>query len=375
MIVGIREDFSTDVTLDSELLTIPSSGLYLNSGAHPSITLANLLAFLPSTDIFTGSWDVSKTYGVYSRSKSASDIVSVGGNLYQSIKEGDNKPPASNGDYWLKTNNESILLKSFIYSVLDKVQSELNLTKRLVNNQYIYEVGDRETTLGGDYAAWAIQPKGSDYVTIRINEIAFQKKGTTPVNLYVVNQGELLDTLQLVPNNGKLTFSAMDYELSGKGVFYLAIDSTDVLVGNTSIDPLMYDGFVAYTVTGDGNTPQDARFTYGPNGIGIGLNISAFLDASKYIENNISEFGNFIRATFELMVFQMFLQNPNNKSNLQTSIQMTREILLAELKNMNADTVVSRYYRERKKALKIIEKTFDTQLSDDEGIEISTGSL
>ncbi|MDN5396993.1 MAG: hypothetical protein L0G05_10730, partial [Chryseobacterium sp.] len=47
MELGFVEDFTTDVVLDKELKLNSKTGIILNSGVHPSLTLDNLLQFLP----------------------------------------------------------------------------------------------------------------------------------------------------------------------------------------------------------------------------------------------------------------------------------------------------------------------------------------
>ena len=42
---------------------------------------------------------------------------------------------------------------------------------------------------------------------------------------------------------------------------------------------------------------------------------------------------------------------------------------------METDTVVSRYIKERKKAMQIIKKTFDRHLHDSDEITITVGSI
>jgi len=376
MVLGISEDFTVEVDFDSQLTTIPSSGLYLNSGVHPSITNENLLEFLPKTTYTFLDWNINTNYGVFTETRNKKDIVSLNGKIYQSILGGTGNNPEDVGSlYWLETNIESLRLKNFIEKVKDRVYSELSLDRRLVNNQFIYENGDMEKTLQNDYAGWVLEPKGSDYVSFRINQISFQKSGTTPVNLYIINQKTLLDTITITPSNGQLSFVDTDIVLSGKGDFKLVIDSTDVFTANATIDPLKFDGFVAYTTNGTGLSPETADYTYNVFGNGIGLNVTAYLDAKVYIDNNLSEFGSFIRATFEYMVFQMFLQNSHNRSNRSERIQMNENLLISELKDMNVDTVVRRYYNERKKAIRMLEKTFDTQLNKDSGIVTNIGSL
>jgi hypothetical protein len=269
-----------------------------------------------------------------------------------------------------------------LFTVKDTVYSDLKLVKRLINNQYLYEEfedGESTVTLPNDYAAWVFEAKGSDYITFRLNDVVLRKSGTTPVNLYVVNQGSLVTTLTATPNNGKITFNTLDYTFSGFGKWIFAIDSTDVITSNSYIDPLKYDGFTVYTATGIGGTPEGADYTYSTSGNGLGFNISTFLDSSTYIDNNIDSYGSFIRAAFTYKVFQMFMHNANNKANRAQRIQMDDAVLIAELKEQSVDSVVKRYFDQMKAAKMQLSKSFDTHIhdgSDDEGtIQISTTSV
>ena len=220
MVLGFSEDFTSKVVLDSQLTSVPSSGLYVNSGVHPSITIGNLLDFLPKLNFEFSEWSESKTYNVFTSSRNRTDIVSLNDKIYQSMKDENinQSPEEEDSEYWLETNIESLRLKTFLEQVKDKVYSDLSLTKRLVNNQYFYDNRNlTEKLLPNDYAAWVLEPKGSDYVTIKVNQISIQKSGTTPINLYVINQGELIDTITITPNNGKLSFEDVDVSFSGKG--------------------------------------------------------------------------------------------------------------------------------------------------------------
>jgi hypothetical protein len=376
MVLGISEDYTVDIDFDSELTNIPSSGLYINSGVHPSITNENILEFLPKTVITFIEWSDATTYAVFTETRNKKDIVTSGGKIYQSIKSGINQDPTTeDSTYWLETNMESLRLKNFLEKVKDRVHTDLSLDKRLINNQYLYDDGDVATTLLNNYAGWVIEPKGSDYVSFRINQVSLQKSGTTPVNLYIINQKTLVKTIQITPNNGELNFVNTDIVLSGKGVFKLVIDSTDVFVGSKNIDPTRFDGFVAYLTIGTGDAPETSKYTYSTYGNGIGLNITAYLDSKVYVDNNLSNFASFVRATFEYMAFQMFMHNSHNASNRATRIQMADNILMAELKETKADTVVARYLNEKRMAIKMLEKTFDTQLKSQGGLTVETGSL
>lgn len=375
MILGFSEDFSSEVELDSQLKAIPSSGLYLNSGVHPSINLNNLLNFLPKLDFTFNSYDVNKTYGSFLGTMNRSNIVIDNGEIYESILDNNVGNAVADTTYWIKTNIESLRLKVFIESVKNRVYSDLALTKRLINSQKLYTIGTEKKTIPSDYIGWVLEPKGSDYVSIRVNQMSLQKDGSTPVDVYVMNQDELIQTITLTPDNGRVKFRDTDITFSGKGDFKLIIDSTEVYTKSNTINPLKFDGFVAYTTTGNGATPETADYVYNTFDNGIGLDVSVFLDSTNYINNNVRDLSSFIRATFEVMVFENYLSNSNNRSNRAQRLQMNDDLLVTELKNNKANTVIYRYERERKRALAAMQKTFDTQLNDHEGLEVRIGTV
>lgn len=373
MLLGIAEDFTTDnVTLDSQLTTITGGGLYLNSGTHPSITLRNLLAFLPDIDITFDTYDNSKTYNVYETSRSREDIVTDGTDLYQCIQTSTGNP-TSDTDYWLKTNIDSLRLKNFIYQVKDRVITELNLQKRLIDNQYLYSIGDSAYTPTEDYFGWAIQPKNSDYVRLTVNQMAIQATTPAALDVYVVNQGQLIDTISVSATNS-VSFQEVDYSFYGKGIFYFLVDPVEVKKDDTFIDICRYDGFQAYTVTAQGSSFSDLDYTINSSDNGIGLNLTATLDSSVYVQNNLSYLAKFVRTTFELMTFELFLNNSNSRSNVDER-QQNRKMYITELKDTKSDTIIKRFYAERKKAFNAMEKTFDSHLSDSDELEITTTSL
>ena len=135
MILGISEDFTSKVVLDSQLKSIPSSGLYLNSGVHSSITLDNLLSFLPKLNFTFSAYDNQKTYGVFLDSMNREDIVQHDGKVYQSIQSSssaDAKTPGDDTAYWLETNIESLRLKIFIEKVKQRVLT-FNLLRTFIH--------------------------------------------------------------------------------------------------------------------------------------------------------------------------------------------------------------------------------------------------
>lgn len=373
MILSIAEDFTRpSVTLDSELTAVPDSKMYFNDGVHPSITVNNLLEFLPDKGFTFVDFNAGTTYGKYIDTRNRKDIVLSSGLVYQSLVTANiGNTPASSPTQWLQTNIESLRIKSFALSSQNNAIAKLNLKRRLVDSQYLYNVADLEenatlATLPNDFAAFVFEPKGSDYVKITLNEISFQATTATPQSLFVINQGVLIDTLTLNPNAaGRLVFEDIDFTFFGKGKVILAVDSQVVLTNGATIDPLKYKGFVVYTAVGIGATPEGADYTIGTSNNGLGFNITVHLDSTVYLNKNLKYYPQYLQAAWELDVLTMFLHNSNNRSNKTERNQLDGRMLLAETKDGKAEgTVLSKFNKERKKAFAKVKTTFDNQLKD-----------
>lgn len=373
MLLGIAEDFTTTTTLDSQLLAVPDSGLYYNSGVHPSVNLDNLLHFLPNIDFTFTDYAAGITYGKYEDTRKRGDIVSSAGNIYQSLTTGNiGNTPASSPTDWLETDIDSLRLKRFIQTVEDRAKGDINLVRRQIDNQYLYNIVEQNdnitaTLLPNDYAAWIFEPKGSDYTTITLNQIALQATTASSQSLYVINQGQLITTITLNPNlEGRLVFEETNYTFSGKGKWIFAIDSQNVLLDGGVVDPLKYDGFVCYTATGIGVAAKDAVYSNSTSGNGLSFNISVHLDPSVYLTNNLKNFGQYLQSCFELSTLNMYVSNANNRVNRTERIQMSEQLLLIETRELNHNTSAKRYEDNRKAAIKMLDKTFDREISSEE---------
>lgn len=357
-------DFTNEVDLDDQLVGVSDSGLYWNRGVIPILTINNLLAYLPVISFTFPAWDTDTTYNEFNTSRSKDDIVTFESVIYQSLVDSNSgKQPDDNTTEWLVTNIDSLRIKSFIWTVEDNFRSALTLDRKLIENQFIYNVGETAQTLPNDFAAWVFEPKGSDYVKIRINQIALQANTTDAQNLYVINQGQLITTLTLNPNNGILSFEDVGYTISGKGRFILAIDSQEVLTDGAYNDPLRYDGFVAYPMVGTGASPQAAEYTESSSSNGMNFNVSAYLDSSVYLENNSIDFAKFMKVQMELDFIRMVLHNANNRANRDSrnliGSQLTQQLLSTESLNLDLDTIAAKYQREKKIAAEAVNRTFD----------------
>lgn len=372
MNLTFAEDFSSSIDLDSELIGAPDSGLFWNRGVHPTLTVDNLLTFLPDINITFSAWVIGTTYTKFNTSRKKSDIVSHSGSIYQSLTDGNvGNTPDSSPANWLETDLNSLRIKSFIWTVEDDVLSALSLTRLLIENQYIYNLGKTLQTNVNDFFGWAFEPKGSDYVTIRINSISFQADTDVAQDLYVINQGRLIDTLALNPNNGLLEFEELNYSFSGKGTFYFVVIGQDFYSEGAYNDSLKYSGFVCYPVIGVGATPEDSDYSISNNSNGLNFNVSCFLDSSTYIQNNKIDLAKFYQTQFEYDFIRMLAHNSNSRFGIEERIQKANpELIAAESLDVSSATVARKYSSEKKRTIAIINKTFDKFLHKKQGLKV-----
>ena len=374
MILTFAEDFTSSVALDTVLKAVPDSGLYFNRGVHPLVNVDNLLELLPVQSYTFEDYAAGTTYGKFEDSQLRSDIVTSSSIIYESLTAANvGNTPATSTTNWLATNIESLRIKSFAKLSQDNMLAALNLNRQLVDSQYIYNVGENAITLSGDYAGWAIEPKGSDYVKIIINQIALQATTDEEVSMYVVNQGELIDTLTLTPQNGVLEFEDVGYTISGKGRFLFVIESCEVWSQNAFNDPLKYTGFVAYPVTGTGATAQAADYSENSAGNGISFNLSAYLDSGVYVTNNLVHYAKLLQAQFEMDFLRLAVNNANTRSNRGERNIDSPDRIYFETMDLKSDTVARRYNHQLKKAREALSKTFDNFLKDDSKFKVKIG--
>jgi len=264
-------------------------------------------------------------------------------------------------------------VRSFLWSVDDNYISALSLNRKLIENQYIYNVGETAKTLPNNYAGWVFEPKGSDYVRIRINQIALQANTAVAQSLYVVNQRTLVTTLTLNPNNGFLEFEDIGYTFLGKGRFFFVIDSQEVFSEDAYNDPLRNDGFVCYPVTGIGASAAAADYSETSNSNGLNFNISCNLESTVYLTNNKIDFAKFRQAQYEYDFLRMMLHNVNNRSNINERIQkegINKQILAIEALDLDKETIAKKYREQKLEATKSVNKTFDKFLHKSKGLDV-----
>lgn len=380
MILTFVDDYSSDTSLDSQLMGVSESGIYLNRGVYPLITIENIVKFLSSKTVTFTAYAAGTTYGKFMDTRLKSDVVSYGGSVYQSIASSNtgNTPDEEDSAYWLLTNEASVKLKSEIFNAEDCLKQALSLERRLIESQYVYNVATDEVELSGDYSGWCFEPKGSDYTKIRINQMSLQAMTTDPVLVSVINQGSVLTSFNLTPSNGVLSFEDVTCTLTGKGKFYIVFPSQTVLSDNEYNDPLKYKSFVCYPVQGIGASPQAAEYTDSVCN-GLNFNVSVYTDASQYVDNNLIDLAKLLQTQFELNMLKFFHANPNVKINMNTlninDDRLLKDYLYNEIKGIEGETVMRKYQRELKIAQKSINSTFDRVIRSDESFEINLGTI
>lgn len=377
MILTIAEDFSNNINLDSELTSTPESGLYLNRGVLPVVTVENLLSILPIADVTFKEWNVATTYSKYSTSGNKNDIVTLNNKIYQSILNNNvGRSPDAEPSYWLETNIDSLRIKAFLSTAQDNLLSKLSLHRKLIENQFIYSVGEKTVDITDDYFGWAFEPNNSDYVKISLNQISIQANVDTPINLYVVNQGQLVDTLVLNPNNGVLSFEDVGYTISGKGAFYFITEGLEVKTETVGNMPMKYSGFTCYPVKGTGSTPEDSEYSESYLGNGFGFNVSVYLDSSDYVTNNMKHFGGALQAQFEMDFITALRFNANTRtSGTQRNIGVDKDYLDFQATDLTSGTVARKHMDEIKRAKGAINKTFDRFMKAPKRLTIKRSSV
>jgi hypothetical protein len=381
MILTFAEDFTSTVQLDSQLLAAPDSGLYWNRGVHPVLTVDNLLSLLPVTEFTFSTWDIGTTYNKFNTSRKRSDVVTYSGKIYQSLTDSNTgNQPDEDTTNWLETNIESLRIKSFIWTVEDNFSSALKLNRKLIENQYLYNVNSNSQlrTLSGDYSGYAIEPKGSDYVKIRINQMSLQANTTDPVTVTVLNQGQVKTTITLNPNNGLLEFEDVGYTISGKGRFEFVFESQEVLTWNAYNDPFKFKGFVSYPISGIGSTPQGSNYSKSSIGNGLNFNISVYLDSDVYLTNNKIDLAKFLQAQFEYDYMRMLVHNANTRSNRNERnliAENTAQLLATETLDTTLGTVARNYKEQKSIAMDSINATFDKFLHAPKGFKVKRKTI
>lgn len=370
--IGFKHDFTTDAFLDKEILKNSSDFCCLNENA-PLLTLANILDFLPKIEINFSIFSINKTYFSFAETQDYNSILTYNGELYQCIATSIGNLPTDE-NFFIKTNLDSIRLKSYINNVLEKVKEDLQLSYNLIENQSIFPSNlNMKYTPINDKIGVSFEKRGSDYISIIINEFsAYADVNDNTFNLYHYLNNSLKKTISI--NNSfsnEYQTNFINLELNEKGSHVLAIDKRPMFNSNKQINPLRYDSFIYNNV--ELTNGRFVRSSVSCNGIGV--NVSTALKSDLFLKHNLKLFHRFLKATFEYLFYQTILINSNKRINSNTRLLFDEKLLLSELKNKDTDSVLNRYLKEKDLALSLMKKTFDKQINkntDEMEIEITT---
>lgn len=370
------DDYSSEIVLDTELTGTPLSGMYFNRGVHPLITLDNIINHLSLKTIIFSAYAAGTTYNNFMTTRLKSDIVTSAGKTYQSIADANiGNTPSSSPTKWVETNLESTKIKTEIFKSEDALISDLNLTRKLVENQSIYNIGESAVTLGGNFSGWAFKVD-SDYVKLRINKMALQTSAT-PINIFIINQGVLLQTISLVASS-VLSFKDVGYTFPGKGIFYAVFASQTVKASSESVDPYKYRNFTCYPVQGIGATAAGSEYKISSCN-GLNFNVTVYADSTEYIRDNMIDFSKALQARFELDMLGLFYNNPNIVVNGNTRNIEKTSVFLGNLYNeimgIEGETVRKKYKRTVQEALESISLTFDKMTKINTEFKIKLGTI
>lgn len=339
---GILEDYTISGLDLGEDLVNPTSGLFLNDGVSPLITVKNLLNFLPYLDYLIPEWDNLKNYELYD--SDIKGLVSYNSKFYICKESNVGLQPDLNPISWAETNKESVVLMNFVKNVVDRALLSLSI-ENVISEKNIVDVtksSDYDFSLISDYVGLSFNLLDDFNTYLNIKKLSIQANTINPIDVYVVNNGVLLQTIQLTPENGLISFKDVDLKLKGFGTFYLVMESSSVKKGTGYLDKYNFDGVVVSGVLGKGNSPESSEFSENPSTNGFGVVYSVEMDIKDSYKTKPTTFFNYIKSCFEYSCFELFLYNPNATSNQHQKVIMDKNLLQNELKILDADTVAKR---------------------------------
>lgn len=371
-ILTFYKDYSNSIELDSLLMGVPDSDAFWNTGTSPIVTIKNILTYLPVEDIVADAYAAGTTYAI-------GDICTSNAIMYESIL-GSNigNTPASSPTYWVVTNSDSQKIKVFLNQVKTNAKTALKLDRKLIENQYIYHIAKSDVTPNADYIGWGFEHKNSDYVSIRINKLAFQANTDQEITFSLVNNGAVVNTIAITPDNGRFVFSDVNLTMSGFGVFYLVTDAISIKTNGEVNDPLKYRGLVCYPVEAVGGTIATADYQKSMSGNGMGFNVSAYVDTSSFIVANEIDFVEVYKWQLAYDLVQLMLFNPQTNSSREerNMTEFNRDLMIMEAKDNKLNTITTNYNKALKQAKEAIAKSLDNVLKfQDTDIKVKHSTL
>jgi hypothetical protein len=108
----------------------------------------------------------------------------------------------------------------------------------------------------------------------------------------------------------------------------------------------------------------------------MNFNVSAYMDSSQYVTNNLIHFGRALQAQAEMDFINMVRFNSNVRSNQnERIIGMDKNLLTFHASDLSSNTVARKYQEEIKLAKLAVNATFDRFLKSPKRLVIIRDSI
>jgi hypothetical protein len=347
-LVKFRPDFDTD-NLDNDLIGTSDSGLYFNSGVNGLITLKNIFALSQNTTKWNiSAWADSVTY-------QKNQVVSVSGDYYYSLSNDNlNKNPASDKTNWQKSTLQSIWIRREIWSTIEQVMADVVKASPLIDHELLYRVCDTTNRLTNDskFVGFEIRPRNSEHLKVVLNRVSAQfSEANTDLTLYLYNQNTKVAEFLISNEANDLRWTSLssENELSGHGKrWFLFYDQDDITGHAITHEFVLHNKVSAFVDLLPFEVPNTTtNFLkdvdgYTGESYGLGLDLTISCDLTQFIITNKMSFAKLLQYQFAFRMLDLFVFNPEARENLERfNISVNREIIMAELRSENKNSIVS----------------------------------
>lgn len=381
----------------STTLTTASSGIKINDGYIPYMTLENIKALGSNYDLHVfseynsattyitnnrikythPSWESSTTYEtgeliVYNSTGYKSLTDSNTGNqpnlnldkwealnntytIYDSLQNSNTgNQPDTSSSYWSEVNlfNEFLenRLKSAVSNVVDKCVKNKNQV--LESKKVYYGIGDGSVTIENNtkICGFKIDFIKNENIKLKLNRIGLHfTEAVTDLTFYVYNQNTQQTTFTASCTSNDFVWvdvSSVEFESEKPGswfLFYKRSDlTTEKAVDNEIYIPTNISNFIKinsfeYT-DGDDLKLVDPEDYVSNSSFIANIDYSIVPDLTKWITYNKNLFAESIKMQFAIDMYKSFLSNNENRSN-NIERNMSSELLNANIYTKSAETL------------------------------------
>lgn len=396
-VVGFDNSQNPQFTGLSVNLTTATSGIKINDGYIPYMTLENIKDLGINYDLFVygeynssttyiinnrikynyPSWDIATTYQtgeliLYNNTGYKSLIDSNTGNqpnlnldrwealnttysIYSSLQDANiNNQPDISSSYWTEVNlfNEFLenRLKSAISNVVDKCVKNKNQV--LESKKIYYGIGDGSVTIENDNKICGIKIDfiKNENIKLKINRIGLHfSEAVTDLTFYVYNQNtqQATFTSSCISNDFVwIDVTDIEFEAEKQGSWFLYYKRSDLTtekaINNEIYIPINLSNFIKinpfeYT-DGDDLKLVDSEDYVKNSSFIANIDYSIVPDLTRWITYNKNLFAQSIKLQFAIDMYKSFLSTDKVRIN-DTERNMSNELLNANIYTKEAETL------------------------------------